>query len=239
MSDFPAGNTRFAAFCCRLTDDALFRAIAHMLGRRPGVQKRLQEFFRDPSFTSAASSSSFATSEEDEADEDELGDNAADMASANTVGAVGAARVSVLKSKNITDETKTRIAECLGQTISQLLGSPNAKGAVCALKALNRVSVTQGTESLGEEAGTAMLYAQRCVRDVVVMRCCSRHNPRDRGAFLVAVAEAFGDPLDDLLHSQLCLAFKKIVGEGAPKPARGSGGAVACSRSPSAPRGRM
>ena len=118
-------------------------------------------------------------------------------------------------------------------------GSPNAKGAVCALKALNRVSVTQGTESLGEEAGTAMLYAQRCVRDVVVMRCCSRDNPRDRGAFLVAVAEAFGDPLDDLLRSQLCLAFRKIVGEDAPKPARGSGGAVACSRSPSAPRGRM
>ena len=52
--------------------------------------------------------------------------------------------------------------------------------------------------------------AERAVRDVVVLRCRSVSEPRDREAFILAAEEAFGrrgEPLDDELQALLLLAY--------------------------------
>ena len=61
------------------------------------------------------------------------------------------------------------------------------------------------------EAVDAVRAAERAVRDVVVLRCCSTTSPRDRDLFLAGAEEAFGRTLELQLHSQLLLAYKKVI----------------------------
>ena len=68
-------------------------------------------------------------------------------------------------------------------------------------------------DSCDEEAEGAVKAAQRAVRDVVVLRCRSVSEPRDRDAFILAAEEAFGrpgEPLDDELQALLLLAYYKL-----------------------------
>ena len=86
---------------------------------------------------------------------------------------------------------------------------PNAKNAASALTMIGYVA-----ESCDEEAEGAVKAAQRAVRDVVVLRCRSVSEPRDREAFILAAEEAFGrrgEPLDDELQALLLLAYYKLL----------------------------
>jgi hypothetical protein len=65
------------------------------------------------------------------------------------------------------------------------------------------------------DALDAVRKAERAVRDVVVLRCCSTTAPRDRDAFRALAEEAFGGAMTQQLHSQLHLAYKKVVGSAA------------------------
>ena len=47
-------------------------------------------------------------------------------------------------------------------------------------------------DSCDEEAEGAVKAAQRAVRDVVVLRCCSVSQARNRETFILAAEEAFG-----------------------------------------------
>ena len=48
------------------------------------------------------------------------------------------------------------------------------------------------------------------MRDVVVLRCRSQAEPGDRGAFLEAAEEVFGQPLGRELQAVLLLAYHKV-----------------------------
>ena len=68
-------------------------------------------------------------------------------------------------------------------------------------------------DSCDKEAEGAVKAAQRAVRDVIVLRCCSVSEPRDREAFILAAEEAFGrrgEPLDHELRAVLLLAYHKL-----------------------------
>ena len=68
-------------------------------------------------------------------------------------------------------------------------------------------------DSCDKEAEGAVKAAQRAVRDVIVLRCCSVSEPRDREAFILAAEEAFGrrgEPLDDELQAHLLQAYYKL-----------------------------
>ena len=93
--------------------------------------------------------------------------------------------------------------DLLGQAI-RLLEAPCAESAASALMALADVA-----RSCDEEARGAVKAAQRAVRDVVVARCRSQAEPGDRGAFLEAAGELFGEPLDWELRAVLLHGYHK------------------------------
>ena len=88
----------------------------------------------------------------------------------------------------------------------RLLEGPCAKSAASALMDLAQVA-----KSCDKGALAAVKAAERAVRDVVVLRCCSQGEEKDRSAFLEAAEEAFGRPLDRELRAKLLLAFHKIL----------------------------
>ena len=68
-------------------------------------------------------------------------------------------------------------------------------------------------DSCDEEAEGAVKAAQRAVRDVVVLRCCSVSEARNPETFIVAAEEAFGrggEPLGRELKAVLLLAYHKL-----------------------------
>ena len=87
----------------------------------------------------------------------------------------------------------------------RLLEGPSAKSAASALMDLESLA-----KSCDKGALAAIKAAERAVRDVVVLRCCSQGEEKDRGAFLEAAKEAFGRPLDRELRAKLLLAASKI-----------------------------
>ena len=85
---------------------------------------------------------------------------------------------------------------------------PSAKNAARA-----HIMIGCVADSCDEEAKGAVKAAQRAVRDVIVLRCRSVSEPRDRDAFILAAEEAFGrrgEPLDDELQALLLLAYYKL-----------------------------
>ena len=90
--------------------------------------------------------------------------------------------------------------------VRQLLEDPCAKSAARALMAIASLVNKCDKEALG-----AVKAAERAVRDVIVIRCRSRAEPGDRGAFLEAAEEAFGRPLDRELRAVLLLAYHKVA----------------------------
>ena len=85
---------------------------------------------------------------------------------------------------------------------------PSAKNAARAHTMIGCVA-----DSCDEEAEGAVKAAQRAVRDVVVLRCRSVSEPRDREAFILAAEEAFGrrgEPLNRELQALLILAFHEL-----------------------------
>ena len=85
---------------------------------------------------------------------------------------------------------------------------PSAKNAASALIMIGYVA-----DSCDEEAEGAVKAAQRAVLDVVVFRCCSVSEPRNREAFILAAEETFGrrgEPLDRELQALLLLAYDKL-----------------------------
>ena len=88
----------------------------------------------------------------------------------------------------------------------RLLEGPCAKSAASAL-----MDLAQFANSCDQRALAAVKAAERAVRDVVVLRCCSQGEEKDRSAFLEAAEKAFGrDSLDRELRAKLLLAFHKI-----------------------------
>ena len=81
----------------------------------------------------------------------------------------------------------------------------SAKSAASALMDLESLA-----KSCDKGALAAIKAAERAVRDVVVLRCCSQGEEKDRGAFLEAAKEAFGRPLGRELRAKLLLAASKI-----------------------------
>ena len=73
------------------------------------------------------------------------------------------------------------------------------------------MAIADAAKSCDKEALGAVKAAERAVRDVVVVRCRSRAEPGDRGAFLEAAEEAFGRPLDRELRAVLLLAYHKFA----------------------------
>ena len=85
---------------------------------------------------------------------------------------------------------------------------PSAKNAARALIMIGCVA-----DSCDEEAEGAVKAAQRAVRDVVVLRCCSVSEARNLETFILAAEEAFGrggEPLYRELQSLLLLAYHKL-----------------------------
>ena len=106
------------------------------------------------------------------------------------------------------------LAPVLANARGLLRAAPAPASAAQALTIVGRVAANS---PLGPAIG-ALRTAERAVRDVVVLRCCSSTAPRDRDAFLASAEEAFGEPLKEVnldLHSQLLLAYKKVVGSDA------------------------
>ena len=85
---------------------------------------------------------------------------------------------------------------------------PSAKNAANA-----HIMIGYVADSCDEEAEGAVKAAQRAVRDVVVLRCCSVSEARNRETFILAAEEAFGrrgEPLDHELRAVLLLAYHKL-----------------------------
>ena len=85
---------------------------------------------------------------------------------------------------------------------------PSPQNAANALIMIGYVA-----DSRDEEAEGAVKAAQRAVRDVVVLRCCSVSQARSRETFILAAEEAFGrggEPLDRELQAVLLLAYHKL-----------------------------
>ena len=68
-------------------------------------------------------------------------------------------------------------------------------------------------DSCDKEAEGAVKAAQRAVRDVIVLRCCSVSEARNPETFILAAEEAFGrggEPLGRELQTLLLLAYHKL-----------------------------
>ena len=87
----------------------------------------------------------------------------------------------------------------------RLLEAPCAKSAASALIVIGEVA-----QSCDEEVESAVMAAERAMRDVVVLRCQSQDRPWDRTLFLDAAEEAFGQSLGRELQALLLIAFHKI-----------------------------
>ena len=88
----------------------------------------------------------------------------------------------------------------------RLLEAPCAKSAASALIVIGEVARNCDVE----EAESAVMAAERAMRDVVVLRCQSQDRPGDRTLFLDAAEEAFDKRLGKELQMLLLLAFHKI-----------------------------
>ena len=88
----------------------------------------------------------------------------------------------------------------------RLLEVPCAKSAASALIVIGEVARNCDVE----EAESAVMAAERAMRDVVVLRCQSQDRPGDRTLFLDAAEEAFDKRLGKELQMLLLLAFHKI-----------------------------
>ena len=82
------------------------------------------------------------------------------------------------------------------------LATPSADAAAEARMVMDSCKV---------EADGAVKAAQRAVRDACVFRCRSRVESGERGAFLMAVEEAFGRPPNKELGDQLQLSYHNIA----------------------------
>ena len=87
----------------------------------------------------------------------------------------------------------------------RLLEALCAKSAASALIVIGEVA-----QSCDEEAESAVMAAERAMRDVVVLRCQSHDNPWGRSAFFLNAEQAFGQPLGRELQALLLIAFHKI-----------------------------
>ena len=85
------------------------------------------------------------------------------------------------------------------------LEEPCAKSAASALMDLAQVA-----KSCDKGDVATVKAAERAARDVVVLRCCSQGEEKNRDALLEAAEKAFGRPLDRALRAKLLLAFSKI-----------------------------
>ena len=103
--------------------------------------------------------------------------------------------------------------KCGGDLVKDALyllefGWPSPKNAANALIMIGYVA-----DSCDEEAASAVKAAERAVRDVVVLRCCSVSEARNPETFIVAAEEAFGrggEPLGRELKAVLLLAYHKL-----------------------------
>ena len=85
---------------------------------------------------------------------------------------------------------------------------PSAKNAANA-----HIMIGYVADSCDEEAEGAVKAAQRAVRDVVVLRCCSVSEAWNRETFILAAEEAFGrrgEPLGRELKALLLVAYHKL-----------------------------
>ena len=96
---------------------------------------------------------------------------------------------------------------------SRLIDTEGAQNAAYAL-----VVTMAAANSCNAKARPVMRTAERAVREVVVSRCCSWPQLRDRGAFLEAVEQAFGSPLDRELRARLLVAYHRAVKEKLAEP---------------------
>ena len=97
---------------------------------------------------------------------------------------------------------------------SRLIHTEGAQNAAYAL-----VVTMAAANSCNAKARPVMRTAERAVREVVVSRCCSWPQLRDRSAFLEAVKQAFGSPLDRELRALLLVTYHKAVREKLAEPA--------------------
>ena len=105
----------------------------------------------------------------------------------------------------------------------KLLDTPGATAAASALKL-----TMAAAKRCDKGALAALKSAERAMRDVVVVRCCSDRylwpELRGRASFLAAAEAAFGEPLDQQLRDVLLLAYYRAVDAGiveVPSDARG------------------
>ena len=95
----------------------------------------------------------------------------------------------------------------------KLLDTPGATAAASALKL-----TMAAAKRCDKGARAALKSAERAMRDVVVVRCCSDRylwpELRGRGSFLAAAEQAFGGPLDQQLRDVLLLAYYRAVKAG-------------------------
>ena len=87
----------------------------------------------------------------------------------------------------------------------RLLEAPCAKSAASALIVIGEVA-----QNCDEEVESAVMAAERAMRDVVVLRCQPQDRLGDRTLFLDAAEEAFDKRLGKELQMLLLLAFHKI-----------------------------
>ena len=89
-------------------------------------------------------------------------------------------------------------------------------GATAAASAL-LMTMTAAKRCDGR-ARAALKSAERAVRDVVIVRCCSDRflwpQPKGRASFLAAAEQAFGGPLDRDIRAVLLLAYHGAVKAG-------------------------
>jgi len=116
----------------------------------------------------------------------------------------------VVEKKRDAIRSMEAVEEACGHALEnarRLLEGPCAKSAASALMDLAQVAKSCDSD---KDAFATVKAAERAVRDVVVLRCCSQAGTADRSAFLEAAEEAFGRPLDRELRAKLLLAFHKI-----------------------------
>ena len=105
-------------------------------------------------------------------------------------------------------EASAAVISSRTRSTSSSSAGPAPKNAANALIMIGYVA-----DSCDEEAASAVKAAERAVRDVVVLRCCSVSEARNPETFIVAAEEAFGrggEPLGRELKAVLLLAYHKL-----------------------------